>query len=45
MAFLTRDVRATGLRSFRVFMVVFFGMGNTVECFHSWGTVPVFIDF
>lgn len=41
MAFMTREVRATGLRSFRTLMVPFFGMGITVEFFHIAWTVLV----
>lgn len=39
MAFMIREVRATGLRSFRTLVVPFFGMGITVELFHIAGTV------
>ena len=35
----TREVRATGLRSFVSLLVPFLGMGITVECFHNLGTV------
>lgn len=38
IAFMTREVRATGLRSFRTLAVPLFGTGITVECFHIVGT-------
>lgn len=45
MAFITRDVRATALRLFRVLMVLFLGIGMTVDCFQRWETMLVSIDF
>lgn len=37
IAFITSEVRATGLRSFRALTEFFLGTETTVECFHSWG--------
>jgi hypothetical protein len=39
MGLMTREVRVTGLRSFRTLVVPFFGMGIIVERFHITGTV------
>ena len=37
--FITSEVRAMGLKSFRVFGCLFFAMGTIVDCFHKSGTV------
>ena len=42
IAFITKEVRATGLRSFSTLVGPFLGMGMTVECFHFWCTVLQF---
>jgi len=34
LSFITREVRATGLKSLSTLVVLFFGMGMTVECFN-----------
>ncbi len=44
IALITREVKATVLRSFGTFVVPFFGMGITVKCFHIWGTVLQVIE-
>lgn len=44
IAFTGSEVRAKGLRLFRVLTEVFFRMETTVECFHSWVTVLVSTD-
>ncbi len=44
IAFIPREVRATGRRSFSAVVLLFLGMGITVECFHSWGTVLLSMD-
>lgn len=42
--FVPREVRATGLRSLSALAVLFLGMWMAVECYYSWGTVPVSKD-
>lgn len=44
IASITREVRATGRRSFSVLVLLFLEMGITVECFCSWGTVMLSIE-
>ena len=43
-AFIIREVRVTGLRSFIALTELLLVRGTTVECFYSWETVPLSMD-
>lgn len=45
MVFITSEVGASGLRSFRDLNKLFFGIGIGMDCFHNWGTVLLSTDF
>lgn len=45
MAFITSEVKTIGLRPFRAFTELFFGMRNIMERLHNWRTLLISTDF